>query len=429
VNFPTINAPDGNGGSLSGPQLNVVPATPVSGGGAADPAAVPFQATLESLHQGESATASMLPESVINTKNHISLGVAQPTWNVNPQPEQPMFNFPPTQSPHPPTASLAPASDYLLSNNLPRIRSHSDGNMAPPQGLFTMPLEDDSAVFDDSMNSHIMFTPGSSPASTTSFHTAMNGGHNVPHPQRPPHMAHNYTFGPPSSTAAHLGPAGPSNSTGLSPHLGASMMLGGSPHLTPNQLPGQGQFLSPMDAAMGGGMLRRARSDGGRGHRQVRSEDFGNFAPGAPQEFPQFLAPDMSGIGGIAARGHMRRASSGSRSDRGVGAMPGGMIGGMWGGSARSSPYPSPNASPRGPIDSIPLPDVSVRRGQRPSALGMDDNLAASSKANVLVQKQNVTTHATKDASEKRRKVEAAFTCPVPGCGSTFTRHFNLKGA
>lgn len=40
----------------------------------------------------------------------------------------------------------------------------------------------------------------------------------------------------------------------------------------------------------------------------------------------------------------------------------------------------------------------------------------------------NVTTPSTADASQKRRKQPANFQCPVPGCGSTFTRHFNLKG-
>lgn len=50
---PMINAPDGDGGFVSsGPQLHIVPATPVSGGGAASQA-VPFQSTLETLHQGE----------------------------------------------------------------------------------------------------------------------------------------------------------------------------------------------------------------------------------------------------------------------------------------------------------------------------------------------------------------------------------------
>jgi hypothetical protein len=285
-----------------------------------------------------------------------------------------------------------------------------------------MPLEEEP-VFDDGSMGLMAFTPGSSPGSTTSFHTAMDNRHGLPHSHRP-HMGHNFTFGPPSSAVAHLQPAGPSGSTGLSPHLGAGMLLNGSPHLTPNQLPGQGQFLSPMDAAFGGTtMLRRSRSDGARGHRQVRSEDFGNFQPGIQPEYPQFLAPE--GMVGVSVRGH-RRASSGSRSDRGIGVVPGGMAGGLWGGSARSSPYPSPNVSPRGPIDSIPLPDVSVRRGSRANVL-MDEGLTGPHQG-VPVQKQNVTTHATKEASERRRKVDGAFTCPVLGCGSTFTRHFNLKG-
>ncbi|KAF9009624.1 hypothetical protein BDQ17DRAFT_1235902 [Cyathus striatus] len=34
----------------------------------------------------------------------------------------------------------------------------------------------------------------------------------------------------------------------------------------------------------------------------------------------------------------------------------------------------------------------------------------------------------TINASHKRRKQEATFICPFPGCESTFTRSFNLKG-
>lgn len=34
----------------------------------------------------------------------------------------------------------------------------------------------------------------------------------------------------------------------------------------------------------------------------------------------------------------------------------------------------------------------------------------------------------TSNASRSRKKQEASFVCPVPGCGSTFTRSFNLKG-
>lgn len=46
-----INAPD-DGDMSSGPRLHIVPATPVSGGGAAT-AEVPFQTSLETLRQGE----------------------------------------------------------------------------------------------------------------------------------------------------------------------------------------------------------------------------------------------------------------------------------------------------------------------------------------------------------------------------------------
>lgn len=44
------------------------------------------------------------------------------------------------------------------------------------------------------------------------------------------------------------------------------------------------------------------------------------------------------------------------------------------------------------------------------------------------VEKQQVTTSATQLASASRRRNEANFVCPVPGCGSTFTRRFNLRG-
>lgn len=50
---PTINAPDGDGGLMgTGPQLHIVPATPISGGGGASQP-VPFQSSLETLQQGK----------------------------------------------------------------------------------------------------------------------------------------------------------------------------------------------------------------------------------------------------------------------------------------------------------------------------------------------------------------------------------------
>ena len=42
---------------------------------------------------------------------------------------------------------------------------------------------------------------------------------------------------------------------------------------------------------------------------------------------------------------------------------------------------------------------------------------------------KKVATTTTAENNERRRKTDAKFVCPVPGCGSTSTRHFNLKGA
>ena len=187
------------------------------------------------------------------------------------------------------------------------------------------------------------------------------------------------------------------------------------------------------------------------------------------------------------AIGHFRRASSGPRSDRGAEVW--GSLGsqghhGMT--PRRMSPYPSPNASPRVRYTDLELdPDLSlggdnnvnglglgmgmglgdppvsagfseeVALSRRGSGAGLDvaggsqkadsvvsggrdrsqsrqprSNIAAS-QTDVLptqIPKVNVTTGRTANASHRRRKQDANFACTVPGCGSTFTRGFNLKG-
>lgn len=102
---------------------------------------------------------------------------------------------------------------------------------------------------------------------------------------------------------------------------------------------------------------------------------------------------------------HVRRASSGSRSERGISSHDASPAN-----SNRASPYPSPNVSPHGRYED--LPQVNIGGQAIP----------------LMVSKQNVTTGRTKVASHNRRKQEATFVCPVAGCGSTFTRSFNLKG-
>lgn len=247
-------------------------------------------------------------------------------------------------------------------------------------------------------------------------------------------------------------------------------------------------FLSP---DIGATNLRRAKSDSLRGHRQVRSEDLRYSSPGASaglypppssstQEFiraaasssRQFLHPSEA-LPSIT-RGHHRRSSSGSR-ERSLGG---------WSStsSARASPYPSPSASPRpgygalppgGALSDMQFASMEARRAQQrlqmDMSMGMGMNVSvgpgnvgvsgvgvggASVGLNIVmnnvgagvgvgggqsvatgadrvpmnIAKVNVTTPSTADASQKRRKQPAHFLCPVPGCGSTFTRHFNLKG-
>ena len=186
--------------------------------------------------------------------------------------------------------------------------------------------------------------------------------------------------------------------------------------------------------------------------------------------------------------GHFRRASSGTRSDRGAELW--GTLGtqGTLAAPRRMSPYPSPNASPRVRYNELELDaDLTLGSdtksgsgtvgglgmgmgdlGEPPASAGFSEEVALSrrgsyagletaggsqkaesvvsersqtrqprsnvpsgSQTDVLpttVPKVNVTTGRTANASHRRRKQDANFACTVPGCGSTFTRGFNLKG-
>ncbi|KAJ7707326.1 hypothetical protein B0H17DRAFT_917846 [Mycena rosella] len=117
----------------------------------------------------------------------------------------------------------------------------------------------------------------------------------------------------------------------------------------------------------------------------------------SPRQFLSPVEPPPS----IRGHRHYRSASSGSARSAGS----------QWSGasSQRPSPYPSPNVSPHSRYEDLPDVDGGIN-------------------APIIVSKQNVTTVRTSKASHNRRKQEATFVCPVPGCGSTFTRSFNLKG-
>lgn len=265
-------------------------------------------------------------------------------------------------------------------------------------------------------------------------------------------------------------------------------------------------FLSPDHNS-----IRRAKSEVGARpiHRQSRSEDIrGNVLPPAAQPghqhshsssgpflFPpqtgqmDFLSPNQQfyanstgspdgplpsisagrsvspGRPLVSSPGHIRRASSGTRSERGAETWSGMVPIGQH----RVSPYPSPHTSPRPRVSELPYDESMARTGgidySGGSLLGVDGlglpqqqgyvsgygNLSgtytpSSTGASAYhtpgqspspgppltietpVPKPTVTTGRTANASHKRRKQEASFVCPIPGCGSTFTRSFNLKG-
>lgn len=165
--------------------------------------------------------------------------------------------------------------------------------------------------------------------------------------------------------------------------------------------------------------IRRSNSDGGRSHkRSVKSEDFTSIrtprlVPTSSTDFIRSVTAADGSLAPIDPRspplggpGPQRRRGSGSGHERNSSLS-----------SLRATPYsrPSPHTSPGG------SPHHSPTGGQQPLP-------SEQQAAYMRVERPLVTTPATKTASANRRRAEASFTCPVPGCGSTFTRHFNLRG-
>jgi hypothetical protein len=231
----------------------------------------------------------------------------------------------------------------------------------------------------------------------------------------------------PSIASGHFSPSLSSQTPPLS-NMGRmashrSNSFGASDPIALHFNPSHDAAFNGLDVGLGAD-LRRGRFDAR--HRPSRSESYRSDSPF--QNPPDFLAPsaaygqsnptysfpgavrsqDPMGTNMASSIGptrHVRRLSSGSPyPDR-----PGSVS------SARPSPYPSPSGSPS-----------LLPQGLPPN--GMSEGDLSDGNPWAKVERQQVTTPATAKASEGRRKGEASFVCPVPGCGSTFTRHFNLKG-
>lgn len=73
----------------------------------------------------------------------------------------------------------------------------------------------------------------------------------------------------------------------------------------------------------------------------------------------------------------------------------------------------------------LPQIDISTTDDPLPGSAG---SLGAHQSDIIPPLAQSSIPSVSQRASSNRRQAEAQYVCPVPGCGSTFTRHFNLKG-
>ncbi|KAG6862017.1 hypothetical protein C0995_008205 [Termitomyces sp. Mi166 len=339
-----INAPDDR--PNDGPQLHIVPATPVSGG--ADPAHVPSappwpssrspspavsSATTPAPSRSPSASPQPLPlpylfPQPIRSRSKSEAALEPPTWATDSLLQQPSF-----------------ANDFLSPNNgfqfhtttaqLRRSRSDAANNNSRHRPS----RSEDLRFTTDFLSPPLVFPPSSHE-------------HFIRHQQ---------------------------------------------------QLQRQ-QYLSPSNAAT------------------VPVPELLHTPPAVPVPQPQ--SPPQR-----PHHGHYRSASAGSRHRSERGASVAWDAGLDVPGSARPSPYPSPHASPRGRLLQLEHEDAfdfsAAAAAAAETGSQNDESLGA---VPIMVSKPNVTTGRTANASQRRRKQEATFVCPVPGCGSTFTRSFNLKG-
>ncbi|KAJ3563819.1 hypothetical protein NP233_g8691 [Leucocoprinus birnbaumii] len=449
---PKINAPGGDDG-MGGPSFNIVPATPIGGGSsAANPSL--FQGTLETLPQG---SALDLQGQQWSTVGQQSATATNQSSNTVPKQE---FTFPPQGALLGNSASTSGqvvddsaigASNFLFAHGPPRTRSKSENSPEQPtwdqsylEQQRRLGALGGTAVVDDQ---------------------TVNMNDVLPGTQQQPQLNPGFTFGakPPTNfLSPDLNPIRRVKSDGVARPMhrqSRSEDIRGT-GLAPPQ-PGHqhsqsssGQFLFPPPAGQVGGFL------------SPNQQPFYGGSTGSPDGPLPSISAGRSGSPVrpiVSSPGHIRRASSGTRSERGAEAWSGGAA---LGPQHRVSPYPSPHASPRPRVNDLPSYDdySGSNMGGGAGLLGVDGFAYAQQQQGYntgydmtgtytpsstgasayhtpgqspspapltiepSVPKPTVTTGRTANASHKRRKQDASFICPIPGCGSTFTRSFNLKG-
>ncbi|OCF42914.1 hypothetical protein I317_03265 [Kwoniella heveanensis CBS 569] len=182
------------------------------------------------------------------------------------------------------------------------------------------------------------------------------------------------------------------------------------------------------------GQLRpgAVRGVSAHGHRRAaKSEDFGRvgtgWGVGAGGSTADFLQSITANDGSLLPPTNRGRSMSHSRNSSA---------------SSIRSASPALSISSQGSSFSHQSPRMDMPEGVQVPQLGAVSNGLLAQAAGAppaaggasgrggkkRVAKMKVTSVATEMASTSRRTNSGVFKCPVPGCGSTFTRHFNLKG-
>ncbi|KAL5504328.1 hypothetical protein ACEPAH_8402 [Sanghuangporus vaninii] len=444
--------------------INIVPATPISAGVAQG---VPFQ----TMNQGRASPAISQPQSWGTQGSPQSLG--SQSRGTSPLPRLPQappspYNFPSNAVLTPPpsggSTSLSINGNHGETGNaMGALHLSRDGSpdrgVDATDGNFLIPMSNPRArsrsetavrpqLWQMGAGMGTGYDTQANQNQTQGQTSGLQIGVGSFGQQQPPRLntPHHMSFGPPVS-----GAMGFDNDRSSMP---------GSANTNNN-------FLTP-DFALNVGPtdLRRARSESQGHRRNALSADmtpiFADRSGGAnassfytPSDFARpgdsFLMPGQTtGLSGVGISGGRFGGMGGGAHRRSV------SHGGVGHSHSRSlsrervslsaSPYPSPHASPRVNVSDLP-PDVypyptntayasgnvgTKHDGAAPTVHVMSHDAQGrplvQSQQPIQVVRQNVTTHATADASQRRRRTEANFICPVPGCGSTFTRHFNLKG-
>lgn len=224
----------------------------------------------------------------------------------------------------------------------------------------------------------------------------------------------------------HPATAGPAQQHFLTPTLSHATVrrrsFGGGEHPAMGAgTPGYGMEFSSPFMGKSVGQIRGVNM----GHRRAaRSEDFGRGgtgwgvgAGGSTAEFLQSITGDDGSLLPPSNRGHAMSHSRHSSTSSIRSASPALSI------SSQGSSFS--HHSPRMDMPDSMYPGHPIIAPATPLQVS---GLYEEQQAPARVAKMKVTSVATEVASTSRRTNSGIFKCPVPGCGSTFTRHFNLKG-